>query len=211
MGLTSTSPLMPISFPNLILTYLRAGFHVLFAGARGTGKTTLAQLVGYAWDRDLSLLPEQMPMGAAPLTTVDNSAWSPFHTIGGLMPAEKGTFVSHTDIFIDPDSITAETWRLRNGVIVLDEMNRADLDRCIGELYTLLSGSVDRVSPAGLPGVRAIETSPRFRVIATVNDAHLDDIFFPMSEGLARRFQRIELLGASGEDMVGKPPLQPAA
>jgi hypothetical protein len=40
--------------------------------------------------------------------------------------------------------MTGDPWRLRNGAIVLDEMNRADLDRCIGELYPLLSGSVDR-------------------------------------------------------------------
>jgi hypothetical protein len=84
---------------------------------------------------------------------------------------------------------------------VLDEMNRADLDRCIGELYPLLSGSVTRVHPAGIPLVSTIEMSPRFRIIATINDSTLDDIVFPISEGLARRFQRIELPGASLEDV----------
>jgi hypothetical protein len=59
-------------------------------------------------------------------------------------------------------------------------MNRADLDRCIGELYPLLSGSVQHVTPAGLPGVERISASPRFRVLATVNDANLNDIVFPI-------------------------------
>jgi hypothetical protein len=39
-------------------------------------------------------------------------------------------------------------------------------------------------------------------VIATINDANLDDIVFPISEGLARRFQRIELRGGSRDDVL---------
>ncbi len=152
-----------------------------------------------------------MPVDEAPLTTVGNSAWSPFHTIGGLMPMAGGGFDKHTGIFIDPASAMSDPWRLRNGAVVLDEMNRADLDRCIGELYPLLSGSVLRVAPAGLPGVSMIEASPRFRVLATVNDATIDDIVFPISEGLSRRFQRIDLKGASKDDVFEFLNVDPSA
>jgi hypothetical protein len=74
----------------------------------------------------------------------------------------------------------------------------------------LLSGSVQHVTPAGLPGVERIYASPRFRVLATVNDANLNDIVFPISEGLARRFQRIDLQGGSREDVLAFLKIDPA-
>lgn len=193
-------PLRP--FAEEALALLRAGFHVLLAGAPGTGKTTVAQVVGYAWNSSLDDVPMSIPGPAAPITVVATSAWSTFHTVGGLLPQENGSYGVHTGIFMQKSSAPRE-WKLRSECIVLDEMNRADLDRCIGDLYPLLSHSVQKVSPAGLPGVDAIRDDERFRIIATVNDASLDDIVFPISEGLARRFIRIDLRGATQHDVMG--------
>lgn len=185
------------------LAYLRARFHVLLAGVPGTGKTTIAQFVGHAWNHDLDQVPTQLRRDELPRTTVGNSAWSPFHTIGGMVPTgEAGAFQTTPGVFLDRKPVDGDRWQLFPGALVLDEMNRADLDRCIGELYPLLSHSVFEVWPAGIPGMRRIQGHARFRLLATVNDSTLDDIVFPISEGLIRRFQRIEIAGAEREDVV---------
>lgn len=179
------------------MALLRAGFHVLLAGAPGTGKTTAAQIVAHAWNHRVDgALPSEIDLALAPRTVVAHSAWATFHTVGGLLPDEKGNYRVAPGVFVEASSDPG-VWQLRPECFVLDEMNRADLDRCIGDLYPILSHSVGEVVPAGLPGVRAIRDDAHFRIVATVNDATLDDVVFPISEGLARRFVRLELPGAS--------------
>ena len=51
----------------------------------------------------------EIPLSAAPVTTVGNSAWSPFHTIGGILPDDSGTFVTVKGLFIDPVDLAAKT------------------------------------------------------------------------------------------------------
>lgn len=59
-----------------------------------------------------------------------------------------------------------------------------------------------RLERSAIPGVELIELDERFRIVATVNDASIDDIVFPISEGLARRFVRIEMAGANEIEVV---------
>jgi hypothetical protein len=70
------------------LGFLKDGHHVLLAGAPGTGKTTAAQWVAHAWNAGADRVPAEAVAALLAPTTVANSAWSPVHTIGGLVAVD---------------------------------------------------------------------------------------------------------------------------
>ena len=96
----------------------------------------------------------------------------------------------------DDDSPTAHA-RRQGTWLLIDEFNRADIDKAIGSLYTMLS-SCDAAnlyrSPIDLwfetEGRQQLWVPSRFRIIGAMND--LDTSFVnPISQGLTRRFQFI--------------------
>src|SRR5262249_36396644 len=108
----------------------------------------------------------------------------------------------------DDDAASAEARRYQGTWLLIDEFNRADIDKAIGSLYTMLS-SADaenlQRSPIDLwfetEGRQQLWVPSRFRIIAAMND--LDTSFVnPISQGLTRRFQFIT---------VGVPTAEPSA
>lgn len=83
---------------------LKDGHHVLLAGAPGTGKTTVAQWVAHAWNAGADRVPAEAVAAHFAPTTVANSAWSPFHTVGGLVATTKGGFKARKGFFALPPS-----------------------------------------------------------------------------------------------------------
>jgi hypothetical protein len=97
-----------------------------------------------------------------------------------------------------------------NRWIVIDELNRADIDKAIGQFFTVLSGQPvvlpyiedqegellpPAIVPPGKespPNSHAHHVSDNWRVIATLNDRDRD-LLFDMSEALIRRFAVIEV------------------
>lgn len=157
--------------------------HIMFYGPPGTGKTTLARwvagsLTGSRW------------------TMITGSAdWSSQDIIGGYQPMGGG------DIKFFPGVLLRDYDR----PLIIDELNRCDIDKVIGPLFTVLSGqettlpyrlnAEDPESPQFtiLPQPKADpqkhEYAPgrAWRLIATINSIDKASLY-QMSYALSRRF-----------------------
>lgn len=191
----------PLSFDPLvyrqIAAALNAGKNIVLIGPPGTAKTTLAQYVcEYAASRG---------MCAGMLSSTATADWTTFDTIGGYVPTGKQTLRFRPGVFLR--AIAEGRW------LVLDEMNRAEIDKAIGELFTAIAGQgVDLPYEVGGAPVRLLPPSrktldgwdqgagagfdfvlhPNWRVIGTMNIYDRASLY-AMSLALMRRFAFIEV------------------
>ncbi|WP_145145487.1 AAA family ATPase [Roseomonas gilardii] len=163
---------------------LKAGKrHLMLYGPPGTGKTELAQhIAGVLSD------------GAWRMVT-GSADWSSQDIIGGYQPLGEGK------VGFVPGILLQNFHR----PLVIDELNRCDIDKVLGPLFTVLSGQpttlpyrtnvADPTSPAHVilprakPAAAAHEHAPGdgWRLIATINTVDKAALY-QMSFALARRF-----------------------
>ena len=169
--------------------------NVIFAGPPGTGKTKLSGLLADAFN--VSLRRETA-----------NPEWSVYDVIGSQsLNAEGGVQPRHglvTRSILDCAAMTVRHLDKGEGPqgqwLLIDEMNRAEIDRAFGPLFTALSGDDEGTfSLDYMDGSPTLTIPRRFRILCTMND--YDTRFVnSMSGALRRRFARILVLPPANVD-----------
>jgi MoxR-like ATPase len=188
-------------------THLLAGRHLILTGAPGTGKSHLA-----------TLLAAEL-FGYYPMLVTATAEWSAFDVIGGLVPLASQSGMLRYDVRPgvvyealrrnwllaidgsvrrDENNLPLRLSTIHEGRewpgvwLVIDELNRADVDKAFGDLFTALESGLLRVPRPGIEGSALIPLPKDFRIIATLNtrDRHF---LFTLSDALKRRFAFVEI------------------
>lgn len=185
---------------NQLCGTLNSGKHVMLTGAPGTGKTNLAE--------DICKVAENLNFTEGSILTTATSDWTTFDTIGGYLPDENGRLVFEEGTFLK--SIKENKW------IIIDEINRADIDKAFGQLFTVLSGQgvtlpykcngksveIKRTNENRSyydPETSTYYVGNNWRILATMN-VYDKDYLFEMSYAFMRRFTFIYIDLPDDED-----------
>jgi len=156
--------------------------HLMFYGPPGTGKTSIARLVA-------SYLHPQ------PKLITGSADWSSQDIIGGYQPTSAGGLRFVRGVLLENF----------DRPLVIDELNRCDIDKVIGPLFTVLAGQAttlpyqtnpdDTASPRHIvlaepkvnPEQHEIAPTAHWRILATINSIDKTSLY-QMSYALTRRF-----------------------
>jgi MoxR-like ATPase len=107
-----------------ISTALKSGKHIILVGPPGTGKSKLAKEICKSYNVEFKMVTAM-------------SEWSTYDTIGGYKPKEDGTLEFVEGVFL-------KLLKSKNNNqlywLIIDEINRADIDKAFGSFLSVLTG-----------------------------------------------------------------------
>ena len=183
-----------------IVINLASGRHVILAGPVGTGKTELARRISKAfWTDNGGYHAEEYT------ATAD---WNTTDVIGGIMPKMIDGHPSYGIQLGCVSETIRRNWKkddynnritdIRNNKpcrgtwLVIDEFNRADIDKAFGQLFTSLESRKLKIPSTNSIGHSEMSIPKDYRIIATLNTADKHYLFH-LSDALKRRFAYIEI------------------
>lgn len=116
---------------RMLLRAIERAQCVVLVGPPGSGKGTLIRWLVEKVKSDPAALGFQPGLDPNPTWRTPDESWSAFELIGGLVPDSAGNLIWSDGLLLH--SIGGDRW------LVLDETNRADLDKIMGPLLTWLS------------------------------------------------------------------------
>ena len=172
--------------------------NIILQGPPGTGKTTLAKIICDVF-------------GVSYTEATANSDWTTYDSIGGLQPSandegheviegKNGYVVSSIlkccDLIVRNEN---DNGVLQGNRLILDELNRCEIDKVFGDLFTALgsdASETERIINLWYQkdeNKKIVYIPNRFRIIGAMNNVdknYVNDI----SQGLSRRFTFIDIL-----------------
>jgi MoxR-like ATPase len=155
------------------LAHLVAGKNIVFYGAPGTGKTRIARRIcEILWGK------ENYDIETA------NSEWGHYETVGGYALSKEDGMEWKDGYLTRTVKVCHES--LMNGRpywLIIDELNRANLDLAFGKVFTLLDVEYRSVKPL----IRDLYIPYSFRILATIN-TYDRGLLFSLGYAFMRRF-----------------------
>lgn len=181
---------------RMININLKEGKHLILYGDVGVGKTKIAKEICESYDVDYNM-------------TTASSEWSVYETIGGYKIDKDSKMYFDEGIVLD--CFKDKENEMKNEWLIIDEINRSDIDKAFSPLFSVLSGEKTKLSFKDTKGefielineedieVDKVKSNiyviPKdWRIVATMNISDKDTLY-DMGYAFMRRFAMIPILG----------------